>query len=111
MLGEEAPNLAFVLSPPLSGERLEEAFEPAMQADLAKRSPLGQPALFGLLLRVERPSEVEPALARFNLGGAITDREIPPTQRRHLPGDKPANPTVMTTEAGRSGSMPPPGMS
>src|SRR3954451_14962032 len=43
VLGDDAPNLAFVFSPPLAGERIEEAFEPGMLADLAKRSPLGQP--------------------------------------------------------------------
>lgn len=112
VLTEDAPNLAFVFSPPISAERLEEAFEPEMLADLAKRSPLGQPALFGLLVRVEDALAFQGALERYGLLRDVTDREIPPTQRRHLSGDKPANPSIDTVRADRAkSSMPPPGMS
>jgi hypothetical protein len=109
-LTDEAPNLAFIFSPPLSGERIEDAFEPDVLADLAKRSPLGQPAVFGLLLRVERSEVLRDALERYGLAGQITDRDIPPTQRRHLPDDKPANPAIARGEVERAASMPPPGM-
>jgi hypothetical protein len=110
VLGDEAPNVAFLFSPPLSGDRIEAAFEPAVLADLAKRSPLGQPAVFGLLLHAERLDTVQTTLERYALLGPITDREVPPTQRRHLPDDRPANPAVSgVRSAGASTSVPPPG--
>jgi hypothetical protein len=112
LLGDDAPNLAFVFSPPLAGERIESAFAPDVLADLAKRSPLGQPAVFALLLRVDKPDVARDALTRYQLAGPITDREVPPVQRRHLPGDKPANPAIAVGEAPRAEtSVPPPGMS
>jgi len=112
VLGDEAPNVAFVFSPPLAGERIEEAFEPDDLAELAKRSPLGQPAVFGLLLRAERPEAVRDILARYSLDGVITDREVPPVQRRHLSDDKPANPSLGAGDVARAAtSVPPPGMS
>lgn len=110
LLTDDAPNLAFVFSPPVAAERLEEAFEPAMLEEVAKRSPLGQPALFGLLLRVEEALSFRSALERYGLLADLTDREVPPTQRRHLPDDRPANPSVDLGQADRAkGSMPPPG--
>ncbi len=112
VLTEDAPNLAFVFSPPVASERLEEALQPAMLEEVAKRSPLGQPALFGLLLRVEDALAFQSALERYALLGDVTDREIPPTQRRHLADDKPANPAIDMGHADRAkSSMPPPGMS
>jgi hypothetical protein len=112
VLGNEAPNLAFIFSPPLAGETVMEAFEPAMLADLAKRAPLGEPAVFGLLLCVANFIKAKSALERWNLAGQITDREIPPVQRRHLPDDKPANPAVTGLDSSRAHtSMPPPGAS
>jgi hypothetical protein len=111
LLGDDAPNLVFMFSPPLAGERIESAFEPDVLADLAKRSPLGQPAVFALLLRVEKPDVVGDALARYGLAGQITDREVPPVQRRHLPGDKPANPAISVGESTHAAtSVPPPGV-
>ncbi len=111
VLGDEAPNVAFVFSPPLSGERIESAFEPDVLGELAERSPLGQPAVFGLLLRAETVAPVRDAFVRFGIEGLITDRDVPPTQRRHLPGDKPANPAVSGVQASRrSTSTPPPGL-
>jgi hypothetical protein len=111
VLGDAAPNLAFVFSPPLSGAQVEQAFAPDVLAELAKRSPLGQPAVFGLLVHVSKPETARATLERYNLLRPITDREVPPTQRRHLPDDKPANPAVSGIDAGRaSTSVPPPGM-
>lgn len=110
VLTDDAPNLAFVFSPPVAAERLEEALPPAMLEEVAKRSPLGQPALFGLLLRVADALAFQNVLERYGLRGDVTDREVPPTQRRHLPDDKPANPSVDLGQADRSkSSMPPPG--
>jgi hypothetical protein len=110
LLGDDAPNLALVFTPPISGYMVEEAFDPSEQEELAKRAPLGEPAVFGLLLRVEALDDVKRALERYGLLAPLTDREVPPVQRRHLPGDKAANPTLGAREVERSGtSMPPPG--
>ena len=110
LCGEDAPNLAFFFSPPLGGSSVVDAFEPGALADIAKRSPLGEPALFGLLLRLSRAEDARHQLERLGLLGDVSDREIPPTQRRHLPGDKPANPKISGVEvAGSETSKPPPG--
>jgi hypothetical protein len=111
VLTDEAPNVAFIFSPPVAAERLEGTFRPDMLAEIAKRSPLGQPALFGLLLRTEEPLELERAFARYGFRGELTDREVPPTQRRHLPDDRPANPEIGAVEHDRARtSTPPPGL-
>jgi hypothetical protein len=110
MLTDEVPNVAFVFSPPVSGERLEVAFPDDLMAEVAKRSPLGQPALFGLLLRAESTREIERGFERYGFRTVLTDREVPPTQRRHLPGDQPANPALRAAEQDRSKtSTGPPG--
>ena len=112
VLGDQAPNLAFMFTPPLSGYVVLEAFEPHELEELAKRSPLGEPAVFGLLLRVERADEVRKELELFSFNSLLTDREVPPVQRRHLPDDKPANPTIARSDASRAEtSVPPPGFS
>lgn len=112
LCGTDAPNVLFLFTPPLGGPAVTDAFEPEILEEIAKRSPLGEPALFGLLLRVVSLESLRPHLEWLSLGGVLTDREIPPTQRRHLPGDKPANPGIAGAErAGTSGSIPPPGMS
>lgn len=109
-LTAEAPNVLFVFSPPIPAERIESAFDADLLTDIAKRSPLGQPALFGLLLRAEKLVELERAFERYGFRGDVTDREVPPTQRRHLPGDRPANPSAGAGEVDRAKtSMPPPG--
>ena len=111
VLGEDAPNLALLFSPPLSGPVVLEAFDDAELAELAKRAPLGEPAVFGLLVRVERVKDVEQALERYGLLKPLTDREVAPVQRRHLPDDRPANPSLRATDASRAEtSVPPPGM-
>jgi hypothetical protein len=110
LCGDDAPNVALLFVPPLGGAPVVEAFEPDELEKIAKRSPLGEPALFGLLLRVADVEAARVQLDRLGLIGAVTDREIPPTQRRHLPGDKPANPTVTGVQsAGTESSKPPPG--
>jgi hypothetical protein len=111
VLGDEAPNVAFVFSPPLASERLEGVLTPDMLIDVAKRSPLGQPALFGLLLRTEDPQALARGFGRYGFRSELTDREVPPTQRRHLPDDKPANPAIAATDRDRTKtSFGPPGM-
>jgi hypothetical protein len=110
VLGDDAPNVAFLFTPPLAGEVVGQAFEPAELEDLAKRAPLGEPAVFGLLVRVEDVDAVQAELARLGLERPLTDREVPPVQRRHLPDDRPANPSLGAQDAARaSTSVPPPG--
>ena len=112
VLGSDAPNVALIFSPPLSGRVVEEAFEPGVLEDLAKRAPLGEPALFGLLLRAEQPDKLRQALERYGLLRELTDREVPPVQRRHLAGDKEANPSIAVGESSRADtSIPPPSRS
>jgi hypothetical protein len=110
LTGDDAPNVAFVFVPPLGGYSVVDAFEPSALAEVAKRSPLGEPALFGLLLRVSAVEQIRLELDRLGLLGDVSDRQIPPTQRRHLPGDRPANPAIKGVEAtGSKTSKPPPG--
>jgi hypothetical protein len=112
LLGDEAPNVAFVFSPPLASERLEGVLTPEMLEEVAKRSPLGQPALFGLLLRTTEHMELARGFARYGFRAELTDREVPPTQRRHLPDDRPANPEIGATQRDRAQtSVAPPGFS
>ena len=110
LCGDDAPNVALMFVPPLGGAAVAAAFEPAALEEIAKRSPLGEPALFGLLLRVVNPEAARAQFERLGILGVVTDRELPPTQRRHLPGDKPANPKVSGVQiGGTESSKPPPG--
>jgi hypothetical protein len=110
VLGDEAPNVAFVFSPPVGSERLEGVLTQPMLEDVAKRTPLGQPALFGLLLRTTEHMELAQAFQRYGFRTELTDREVPPTQRRHLPDDKPANPDLGALHTDRAKtSVAPPG--
>ena len=110
LCGDDAPNVALLFVPPLGGPAVVEAFEPSALAEIAKRSPLGEPALFGLLLRAADVEAARVHLDRLGLLGIVTDREVPPTQRRHLPGDKPANPMATGVHtSGTESSKPPPG--
>jgi hypothetical protein len=105
-----APNLAIMFLRPLVGEPVRSAFDHSFLEDLAKRTPFAEPAIFGLLARVANLEKARAAFDRIGLLGGFTDREIPPVQRRHLAGDRPADPNVRTTGADRSQtSTPPPG--
>jgi hypothetical protein len=111
VLGDEAPNVAFIFSPPLAPERLEGVLSQEQLELVAKRSPLGHAALFGLLLRTEDHLGLERGFDRYGFRSELTDREVPPTQRRHLADDKPANPALGATERDRAKtSVAPPGM-
>jgi hypothetical protein len=113
LLGEEgdAPNAVVLFAQPLGEAVVAAAFEPALAAALAARSPLGVPAVYGLLLRVADPAQAETAFRRAGLDRPLTDREVPPTLRRHLPGDRPADPRVQAADARRAArSVAPPGM-
>jgi hypothetical protein len=78
---------------------------------LADRSPLGDPVVAGLLLRVAVPAEAERAFREVGLARPVTDREMPPALRRSLPTDRPADPAIRISsdEARAATSIPPPG--
>ena len=111
LTGDDAPNVALLFSRPLTGAAVEETFDPELLAEIAKRSPLGQPTVYGLLLRASRVEDVRAGFEWLSLVGPLTDRDVPPTQRRHLPDDKPANPGISGAERVRGeSSKPPPGI-
>jgi hypothetical protein len=108
---DEVPNLALLFVKPLANEAVERCFRPEWVRALAERSPLGTPSVLGLLVAAERPAAAETAFREFGVLGDATDREVPPTNRRHLPGDKPANPSLTPVDSGRAGtSFAPPGL-
>lgn len=113
IIGDEdvAPNLAFVFLTPLQGQTLTDSLAPKFLEEVAKRSPLGEPAMFGVLLRLTLVEPARAALNRFGLLRDLTDREIAPAQRRHLPTDKPADPSIGGGDDRRARtSVPPPGL-
>jgi hypothetical protein len=100
-LGEddEAPNVALVFTKPLDDERLRAAFDPEYVTALAARSPLGSPTVLGVLFRVADTLPADQGFKRWGFQDILTDREIPPVQRRHLPTDRPADPAVGASSA------------
>jgi len=109
-LGSGVPNLALVFAQPLEADVVLEHFEPEFVGALAARSPLGEPAVFGLLARVSDPGLAQSAFAELGVGRPLTDREVAPAQRRRLPSDKPAHAAVARRrEARPRSSIPPPG--
>jgi hypothetical protein len=114
ILGEEdeAPNVALVFAKPLDETRLRAAFDPDFLTALAARSPLGSPTVLGVLFRVADTLAAENGFRRWGFQSVLTDKEVPPTLRRHLPTDRPADPVVRASDAGRAAtSVPPPGFS
>ena len=107
-----APNAALLFTKPLAEDVIATAFTPSMVEEITARSPLGAPAVHGLLFRVADPSHAETVFRRFNLLRPLTDREVPPTLRRSLPTDRPADPSIgVATDASRAAtSVAPPGM-
>src|SRR5215211_4006006 len=95
-LGEddEAPNVALVFAKPLDDTKLREAFDPEFVTALAARSPLGSPTVLGVLFRVADALAAEQGFRRWGFQSVLTDREVPPTLRQHLPTDRPADPVV-----------------
>jgi hypothetical protein len=110
VLGDDdaAPTGALLFTKPLGPEQLKEAMAPAALEALSARSPLGVPAILGVLFRVAQPANAEAAFRQYSLLRPLTDREVPPTMRRHLPTDKPADP-IAVRSPGSSGSVAPPG--
>jgi hypothetical protein len=111
-LGDEddAPNVALLFTKPL-GEEAVQAFAPAAASEIIARSPLGAPAVLGLLFRVRELSVAENTFRDYQLLRPLTDREVPPTLRRSLPTDVPADPVLVAREDPRAAtSVAPPGM-
>jgi hypothetical protein len=108
---EDAPNAALLFTKPLGDEAVE-CFEPEMAQEIAARSPLGAPAVYGLLFRVAEPSKAETVFRQFGLLRPLTDREVPPTLRRALPTDRPADPglAIGGEDTRAATSVAPPGL-
>jgi hypothetical protein len=112
MLGDPslAPNAALLFTKPLGEDHLT-AFAEDSLAEIAAHSPLGAPAVYGLLLRVADQSHTENVFRQFGLLRPLTDREIAPTLRRSLPGDRSADPNLRSSdELNVATSVAPPGM-
>jgi hypothetical protein len=106
---EDAPNAALLFTKPLDDV---ECFEPDIAQEIAARSPLGAPAVYGLLFRVADTSRTETTFRQFGLLRPLTDREVPPTLRRTLPTDRPADPVLHGTgeDQRAATSVAPPGL-
>jgi hypothetical protein len=111
VLGEEdeAPTGALLFTSPLGRDVLDEAMRPDALAALAAHSPLGEPAILGVLFRCADPGRAETAFRAYGLLRPLTDREVPPTMRRALPTDKAPDPIAIRGGDGPSGSVAPPG--
>jgi hypothetical protein len=113
VLGDEdaAPNAALLFTKPLGEPAITESFAPAAAAEIAARSPLGAPAVYGLLFRVADTALAERTFRQYGLLRPLTDREVPPAMRRTLPTDRPADSAVVRGgDARASTSVAPPGM-
>jgi hypothetical protein len=107
---DDAPNAALLFTKPL-GEDAVACFEAAAAEEIAARSPLGAPAVYGLLFRVQDTRMAENTFRRFGLLRPLTDREVPPTLRRSLPTDRPADAVLHGGDDARAGtSVAPPGI-
>jgi hypothetical protein len=108
---DEAPNAALLFAHPLGEDVVNRAFEPACVLALATRSPLGSPAVYGLIMRFADVMRAQNTFRKFNIANPLTDKEVPPTLRRSLPTDVSADPTVRYSEGTRaSHSVAPPGL-
>jgi len=108
---DDAPNAALLLTAPLGEEAIAATFARDAAGEIAARSPLGAPAVHGLLFRVADALLAESTFRRYGLLRPLTDREVPPTLRRSLPTDRRADPLVPSGADARAGtSVAPPGM-
>jgi hypothetical protein len=107
---EKAPNAALLFTKPLGDDHLR-AFAPEALEDIAARSPLGSPAVHGLLLRVADTTRAEATFRQFGILRPLTDREVAPTLRRSLPTDRSPDPGLAVDPQARAAtSVAPPGM-
>jgi hypothetical protein len=108
---DDAPNVALVFAHPLGAELVNRTFEPACVAALAARSPLGSPAVYGLLMRVTQVLRAQETFRKFHIANPLTDKEVAPTLRRTLPTDVSADPAIAFNEGARAArSVAPPGL-
>jgi hypothetical protein len=109
----EAPNVALIFTKPLEEAQLRASFDAEFVTALAARSPLGSPSVLGVLFRVAEASMAATGFRRWGFQSVLTDKEVSPTMRRHLPTDRPADPVVRgNSDAARAAtSVPPPGFS
>ena len=108
---DEAPNAALLFTVPLPEDVVMGAFQPDFLQVLAERSPLGAPAVRGLLFRVAETVKAERVFKQFGLLRQLSDRDVPPTLRRSLPTDRQADPIVRGGESARAAtSVGPPGL-
>ena len=107
---DEVPNAALLFTKPLGEEHLGAFAEDAL-TEIAARSPLGEPAVYGMLFRVKDPSTAENTFRQFGLLRPLTDREVAPTLRRSLPTDRSPDPELHADpQANAATSVAPPGM-
>ena len=107
---DKAPNAALLFTKPLGEDHLR-AFAPDALEEIAARSPLGSPAVHGLLLRVADTTRAEATFRQFGILRPLTDREVAPTLRRSLPTDRSPDPELgVDTQARAATSVAPPGM-
>jgi hypothetical protein len=108
---EDAPNAALLFTKPLGDEAVA-CFEAEAAQEIAARSPLGAPAIYGLLFRVDDTTKAETVFRQFGLLRPLTDREVPPTLRRSLPTDQSADPVLQGggDDTRASTSVAPPGL-
>jgi hypothetical protein len=109
---EDAPNGALLFTKPLAGELVMRSFAPEWVEALAARSPLGEPAVPGLLLRLADTIGAQEVFRRYGIARSLTDREIPPAMWRSLPTDIPADPALRRSgeDPRAATSVAPPGM-
>jgi hypothetical protein len=107
---DDAPNAALLFTKPLGNDAVA-CFVPEMAEEIAARSPLGAPAIYGVLFRVIDSRKAENVFRQFGLLRPLTDREVPPTLRRSLPTDRRAEPVLQGGEDARAAtSVAPPGL-
>ena len=107
---DKAPNAALLFTKPLGDEHLR-SFAPEALEEIAARSPLGSPAVYGLLLRIADTAKAEATFRQFGILRPLTDREVAPTLRRSLPTDRSPDPGLaVDTQARAATSVAPPGM-
>ena len=108
---EAAPSAALLFTKPL-GDDAVACFEPEAAQEIAARSPLGSPAIYGLLFRVTDAGKAETVFRQFGLLRPLTDREVPPTLRRSLPTDQSPDPVLSGDgdDAHAATSVAPPGL-
>jgi len=108
---DEAPNAALLFTHPLGEDLVTRTFEPSCVATVAARSPLGSPAVYGLLMRLADVLGAQDTFRRLNVANPLTGKEVAPPLRRALPTDVSADPAVRFNEGARATrSVAPPGL-